>query len=226
MRIYRPTLCGLRVSEVRRYAGLQQSKLDNALVDKAVAEALALAEPRAVYEVCDYDANAHTVGDSLALEGKQIVAHIGDSREVVIMAATVGRALEDAVSRQFAAGRYAYAVLLDAAATAAVEQVADALESVIGSEAAGRGQSLKWRFSPGYGDWPLTAQPSMLRLSHAAAIGVALTPSLMLTPRKSVTALIALVAGTGKQGVSCAACPREACQYRAAPVSAARRGRE
>jgi cobalamin-dependent methionine synthase I len=51
---------------------------------------------------------------------------------------------------------------------------------------------MKWRFSPGYGDWPLEQQPELIRLAHADKIGVSLSSSLMLMPRKSITAIIGL----------------------------------
>ncbi|MDR1702298.1 MAG: methionine synthase, partial [Sporomusaceae bacterium] len=46
------------------------------------------------------------------------------------------------------------------------------------------------RFSPGYGDFELTAQPDILRLANAQEIGLGVTASMMLIPRKSVTAII------------------------------------
>jgi 5-methyltetrahydrofolate--homocysteine methyltransferase len=52
---------------------------------------------------------------------------------------------------------------------------------------------LKWRFSPGYGDWPLEEQKILFPvLDCAHTIGLTLTESCMMAPVKSVTAVIAI----------------------------------
>ena len=78
----------------------------------------------------------------------------------------------------------------------------------------------RWRFSPGYGDWPIQAQPEMLRLAKAHEIGISLTSSLMLTPRKSVTAIIGLIPKTQDvepEKQSCKYCPNPNCNFRIKP---------
>ena len=134
-------------------------------------------------------------------------------------------AIEEAVTEHFSAGRYAYAVLLDAAATAAVEQVADAMEKTMRPAALRQGYTMRWRYSPGYGDWPLTEQPHLIRLSKAEEIGIHLTESLMLWPRKSITAIIGLAKkGTAAPKPSpsgCAACAKTDCLARRQGANAA-----
>ena len=49
------------------------------------------------------------------------------------------------------------------------------------------------RFSPGYGDLPLTAQREMFRMLECEKrIGVYLNESLLMSPSKSVTAIVGL----------------------------------
>ena len=79
------------------------------------------------------------------------------------------------------------------------------------------GQFLTGRFSPGYGDYPIAVQNDLLRLLDAPRkIGLCATPTHLLTPRKSVTAVLG-VAGhpvTGRRA-GCANCAlRERCAYR------------
>ena len=52
---------------------------------------------------------------------------------------------------------------MDAAATTAVEHVADGIEQAIDQKFNMQGLVRRWRFSPGYGDWTIQAQPEMLR---------------------------------------------------------------
>ncbi|MCQ4978438.1 hypothetical protein NE583_10685, partial [Veillonella parvula] len=47
-----------------------------------------------------------------------------------------------------------------------VEQVADQVNEVINTIANKQGYKPTWRFSPGYGNWPLEIQPQLARTSH------------------------------------------------------------
>ena len=104
----------------------------------------------------------------------------------------------------------AYAVVLwDALASVAVEQTADAAEQTLrNEEEREEGQFLTGRFSPGYGDYPIAVQNDLLRLLDAPRkIGLCATPAHLLTPRKSVSAVLG-VAGHPVTGhrAGCANC--------------------
>ena len=79
------------------------------------------------------------------------------------------------------------------------------------------GYNFTWRFSPGYGDFPIDLQQKFLEILDAPKrIGVNTTENMLLVPRKSVTAVIGLSKGEiskGKRGcVSCNMYDR--CEYR------------
>jgi cobalamin-dependent methionine synthase I len=131
----------------------------------------------------------------------------------------VGEDIEEDITKRFSSGEYSSAILIDAAATAAVEQLANGMEKAIIPKMAAQGFLLKWRFSPGYGDWPLEQQPELIRLAKAEQIGVSLTTSMMLTPRKSITALIGLYrkqenSTTEHNPQGCAVCTQKNCPSR------------
>ena len=46
------------------------------------------------------------------------------------------------------------------------------------------------RFSPGYGDWPLTNQYDLLKWIGAEKIGISLSPTFQMIPRKSISAIV------------------------------------
>lgn len=196
MQRFNSTLMELNKSEVLRYAGAKKDQgLDPNMVDEACLEARLLAEPKGSWEIYDYDAETHTVQAEppFHIEGKSITNHLKNATKVIILCATVGDAIEEAVTEHFSEGKYAYSLLLDAAATCAVERLADDMEKTIYPKVAAKSFSTRWRFSPGYGDWDVSQQPDMIRLSGANEIGISLTESMMLNPRKSITAIIGLV---------------------------------
>ena len=76
-----------------------------------------------------------------------------------------------------------------------VDQAADAAEQSIRDEIADREETIYFtsRFSPGYGDYPITHQRDMLAyLDAARKIGLTLTSADMLVPTKSITAVVGL----------------------------------
>lgn len=193
MPIYNSPIFTVDAKETKRYAGLQRTDFNPKLIEEACTEAQLLIAPKGIWQIYDYDAQTHTIlPEGTVLQGRSITKHLANATKVVLLAATVGEEIEYQVTKSFGDGRYSFSVLLDAAATTAVEQVADAMEKTIKNEVQRQGLSMTWRFSPGYGDWPLEQQPEVLKLSGGQTIGISLTESLMLSPRKSITAIIGL----------------------------------
>lgn len=217
MPVYNPPLEEINQGEVRRYAGLRQKNFDRRLIQEACDEVRLLATPRGKYEIYEYDCFSGIVaGSGPVLEGKSIRHHLEGCDRIAVMTATAGGAVEQAVTDNFAAGRYAYSLLLDAAGTQAVEQIADEVEREISRLAGRMGLVPRWRFSPGYGDWPLTAQREIASLAGCSKIGIVLTESLMLQPRKSITAVVGLGSRTedSEKNHNCDACNTQNCPLR------------
>ncbi len=217
MPIYNAQILEVDAAETRRYAGLRKAQgFGEQNIRDACAEALLLMEVRGAWEVYDYDSARHTVLSEppFELEGKSIVKHLDGCRRVICMAATVGLELEREITRKFERGEYLASVLLDAAATAAVEQAADAMEKHFAATFAKDGFKLRWRFSPGYGDWNLTAQEKLFTIAGAKQIDMTLTSAMMLEPRKSVTAIIGLAKKSSTHKKDCAACDKRDCSMR------------
>lgn len=136
---------------------------------------------------------------------------------------TIGPALEREVTDLLSRGETTRALLLDAVGSAAVEEAADVLEGRLRGAAitgAGHASGASRRFSPGYGRWPLTAQRALFAMLPHEEIQVALLPSSLMAPRKSVSFAVWLGPG-GDPDASrecrsrrCADCDLETCLYR------------
>ena len=162
MPVYNAPLQRVDAKETRRYAGLMKAKgFDEALIEEACEDALLLAVPKGVWQVYDYDCELREVKSDppCILRGEKIGKHLAGCDKVILLSATVGEDIEETVTKRFQRGEYASSVLLDAAATTAVEQIADEMEKAIRPKAAAKGYRMRWRFSPGYGDWPMEQQP-------------------------------------------------------------------
>lgn len=164
---------------------------------------------------------------ALVLEGRDIVRHLRGAQAVAVMAVTLGTPLEQEL-RRLSLTDPPSEILLDAIATATVEVAADAAEALVAAEARARGLHATWRYSPGYGDFPLeTQRPLLAALDAQRRLGLSLTDSFLMIPTKSVTAVIGLVSepepepepGTEPEPGSrpgCATCPlNDRCSVRA-----------
>ena len=105
---------------------------------------------------------------------------------------------------------------MQAAAAAMVEAYCNELNVGWKKEYLGRGLYLRPRFSPGYGDFPLSVQKGILDgLEAGKRIGITLTEGFLMMPSKSVTAVI----GVSKTPSSCTvegceACEKKNCAFR------------
>ena len=219
MPIYNAPLKQVDPVETRRYAGLAKAAFDEKKILSACLNAQLMAVPKGIWQIFDYDAATCEVLSSppFKIEGKKIQQHLQQAKKVVLLAVTIGDTIEEQVTGQFQEGRYADSLLLDAAATTAVEQAADDMEKTIRQHTAPLGYEMLWLFSPGYGDWKIEVQPDMLRLSEAKKIGMQVTDALMLIPRKSITAIIGLIPAQEKKAEkksSCQSCTKTDCMAR------------
>lgn len=158
-------------------------------------------------------------GTALELTGRSIWRHLKDARYAAVLACTLGMQAEQRL-RVLSSQSPLEGAVFDAACSAFVEATANALNRDIAAAAAAAGLSCNWRFSPGYGDLPLTGQPTLLAALNASRLcGITATPTDLLMPTKSITALIGLFDGAVSAADtvrSCAGCRvASGCSFRA-----------
>ena len=190
--MYRPELRTPDRREVLRYLGWRGGALPpetEEALDWGEAALGAAARPRAVYRLLPLE-GGRLAGCAFQPEGRDAAALLAGCGQAVLMAATLG-AEADALILRTEARDMARAVVLDAVASAAVEAVCDDLEDLLRRELAERGLFLTERFSPGYGDMPLSQQGALCAaLDAQRRIGLTVSAAGLLQPRKSVTALL------------------------------------
>lgn len=204
------------VLQYLRWTGSEIPPEVDALIDDCMAQTLSVAAPRWTWTVSPIDRAART--PALAFTGQDVPALLADCDRVVFFAATLGNGLEMAI-RRAQVRDMTRALVLDCCGSAAIEAVCDEAEGEILTALNDPSVYLTDRFSPGYGDLPITAQPDLLAaVDGPRRIGLHLTASNILTPRKSVTALIGLAdRPQNKRFRGCAYCSMfETCAYRKA----------
>lgn len=204
------------LSEALRYVGITNP---NPETEQRARRMMALAgekcPPRHVLRVFDisWEDEAPTLA-SIPLPGNTARLMLDGCDRAALLVCTLGAAFE----REAEAFRHRDAadmLLFDGCGSALVEQGCDDAACMLQNTLPG--VFLTDRFSPGYGDLPLTLQQPILAATDAARrLGVTANESSLLIPQKTVTAIIGLADTPRPARVrGCACCGLQgACPYR------------
>ncbi len=179
-------------SEAARYLNWPEGAIDDASLAQIEEIGALMAQsvtPRTVYRVLDRTREGCA---GLALPGEDIRALMRDAEQVIVFACTLGEAGSRFIRRAFAKDT-ALGVIADACASAMADGEADRFEREMTGICLARGRYLTDRFSPGYGDLPLTVQRDLCALLDTPrTLGVTVNGSMLLVPEKSVTAVMGI----------------------------------
>lgn len=158
------------------------------LIDSAIQEMSPLLTPRACYDEYDIRIDGKLIDLGFAkIESEDLAKHIKGCRKIILIAATVGIGADRLIAK-YSLTEPSRALVMQAVGAAAVECFLDKITPDLGA-----GRELCRRFSCGYGDLPLELQKDIFAaLSCEKNIGVTLNTSLLMTPTKSVTAIIGI----------------------------------
>ena len=206
------------INETLRYLGITApSEADRRLAEECLERLKQASPPRYIWRLFPVSREEDGValtGTAVRLPGRLADTMLERCDRAALLAVTLGEGAERLLRRE-ALRDMTRAAVLDAAASALVEEGCDRAEKEIA--AALPGKYLTDRFSPGYGDLPLTVQPCLLNtLDAGKRLGITLTDSLLMNPTKSVTAVIGI--GDTPQPArirGCGHCAmRDRCAYR------------
>lgn len=147
----------------------------------------------------------------LRFKSASLCAHLQGCTHAYLFAATLGAGVDRLISR-YSAESMSKAYCTDRLASTRIEAYCDEVQTRLLTN----GLFLRPRFSPGYGDFSLECQGELLRaLDAQRGIGLFCTEGGMLTPLKSVTAVIGLSAQINTCNIlKCAACAKRDCAFR------------
>lgn len=206
--------------EIYRYLGYGKHEADEAvanLVEECLAELLEAAAPKSVIREFPLRLLPEFEIDFTCFQtrSRNLSGNLQDCQQVILFAATLGTGV-DVLIRRYSRLQMSKAVILQAAAAAVIEEYCDEVNGRLKEEYESRGLYLRPRFSPGYGDFPLECQAPVLSVLEAGKrIGIKLTDSLLMTPSKSVTAVIGISKKPHRCELKgCEACEKKDCAYR------------
>ena len=163
------------------------------MIDECLKEVKDNLRIRGVMRTSEIDlSDAPTVRFSFCgVESESLSKNLSGCSSAVLFAITAGAGIDRLISK-YSAVSASKALVIDAVASAAVEGAANRLCSELKERFGG----LKPRFSPGFGDLPLSFEKDVCQFVDCGRrAGIRLTDSMMLVPMKSTTALAGIPGG-------------------------------
>ncbi len=187
---FAPPACDIK--EILRYAGAWGEAPE---VEALVKECLRELNGKLTYRVCYRDFPITRQDGVLDLgfvktDSAAVSKHLAGCDRAIVFAATLGIGIDRLISR-YAAASPTKSLLFQAIGAERIEGLCDVFERSLQRKQSFAGRLLRPRFSPGYGDFPLAVQKDIFSvLDCPRKIGLSLNESLLMSPSKSVTALI------------------------------------
>ena len=226
----------LNRQEILRYMRCDSGGSDDEKINSLLDECLAELLPELVYKVCWREfaiaeaADTAVAGGSatdgskvgsldlgfMVTESQGLARNLCGCNKLVLFAATIGLAPDRLIAKY---GRLSpvKALCMQAIGAERIESLCDMFCAELAEAYATEGLSLRPRFSPGYGDLPLEAQELVFKaLDCHRKIGLSLNDSLLMSPSKSVTAIVGLCPADAQaaRGTSCSSCDKADCLFR------------
>ena len=208
------------MKEAVRYLGYGNNTADErtcAMIQESFTELERAADPKSICRIFDMeqDADGTIKAANMKLVSKSLSRNLKGCVRLVLFGATLGIGVDHLIRRSSVTDM-SRAVILQACAAALLEEYCDKIQEEAGKELEKEKLYLRPRFSPGYGDFDIHYQEPIMRiLDCAKTIGLSMTDGYMMTPTKSVTALIG--ASPIKErcpAAGCEACSKTDCEYR------------
>lgn len=180
--------------EILRY---MQAKGDDGVLDALIDRGLAHSLDKLSYKVCFAEFPVIERDDTLDLgfaltDSRDLKKCLDGCDSVILFAATVGIELDRLILR-YSRLEPSMALCLQAIGSERAEALCDAFCDEMAAQYSAQDKSLRPRFSAGYGDLPLSLQREIIAtLNTSRNIGVSLNESLLMSPSKSVTAIIGI----------------------------------
>ncbi len=209
----------LSEEDVLKGQGIDPSRASSKLFENAkevIEEAHSLIKPAAMYTIVEVTGFEHQriTFKGGSFEGPLVGRAMAGAEHLNIAICTIGGELENRVQKIMNENPI-MGVSLDGAGIAAVRKVSQTVEDIISARACELGTSLGMRAQPGQEGWPIEQQRLVFSILPADKIGVRLTESCLMSPRKSVSFIIPRGKELNSSVIPCDFCSkRNRCEWR------------
>jgi len=203
--------------EILRYMGCkEESENETKLIDEFLPLVKKAASPKGSFSFYELNKDNNSVYiNGEILKSSSLFKNLRLCNGAIIFSLTLGTETDRLISK-YSLARPSAALCINAIATAMIEEYARIFCEEIKDLFKKENLFLRPRFSPGYADFDLNNQSLFIKLTNASKLcGINLTDAFMMTPSKSVTAIM----GVSKKDLLCISsgcemCNKKTCEYR------------
>ena len=201
----------VNINEIMRYG----KGADESVVNEILSECLPMLSYKVCYSIFDIKNDGEMLNLGFAkTRSKSLMKNLDGCDKIIIFGATIGIEFDRLIKRYMVMSP-SKAYILQAIGTERIESLCDAFCNEMENEFSKDGKYLRPRFSAGYGDFSLDAQKDIFSaLDCPRKIGLTLTDSLIMSPSKSVTAIVGISDTPSCDGHKCKSCDKKDCEYR------------
>lgn len=220
-------LVNIDKNEVLRYLQYKNQDINedlNILIDDCIDWTKNIFNPRYIYRVCSIDKikmneNKNEVylnNENIKFESKDLHKLLNKCDKCILISVTLGLEIEREI-RKLTYTNLTKGVIVDACATTAIEEVCDIIQNNIEKDLLKQGKHITMRYSPGYGDLSIEKNRDIVNILNSSnRIGLTVSDSGIMIPRKSVVAIIGISDNEIKKTKkSCESCSKSKdCKFR------------
>lgn len=189
----------ITVEKVCRFLGSDAtrriSKRLRGNIDRSIRIARDLVRPRVVYTektIRKAEKGSLVLEEEVALRSGRLSKAMGMCDRAAVFIATIGKGIDSFIHKLAEGERLADAYIFDAIGSVAAEETVEKFQRIFDTRSRRRQEGTTLRFSPGYCDWKVEEQRKIFGILDNSLIGVHLSPSFLMTPRKSVSGVFGI----------------------------------
>lgn len=153
-----------------------------------------------------------TLEGAVSLKSVKLSKALSACDRATVFLATIGSDIDVLINDLSNKNRLSEAYIYDAIGSVAVEGALDDFQNSFDLALSKSRESTTMRFSPGYCDWNIKEQKKIFELLDSKAMGVSLSPTFLMNPRKSVSGVFGIAPGTAEaRPDQCSMCSRKSC---------------
>ena len=180
--------------EALRYAGIRVATDEHiSLIRSSLDELSLYLQNVVIYKILKVSTGGGVCNfGSFSVRSEKLANELVDAEYAAIICATLGVGV-DRIIAKYSRTSPSRAHIVNAVATERIEALLDEFETKLKRDVSKEKYELCSRFSPGYGDFALTEQKNIFNLlTPNKYIGLTLNNSLIMSPSKSVSAIIGI----------------------------------
>lgn len=203
--------------EILRYMGCKDATDDILhLVDDCLKELDGKLSYKVCYDTFDIQVEPNRIDLGFAASNSSgLSINLSDCHKIIVFGATIGIEIDRLIAK-YSRLSPSRALCFQAIGAERIESLCNIFNDEVTAEQLSKGLYTRPRYSPGYGDLPLDMQKNIFAvLDCPRKIGLSLNESLLMSPSKSVTAIIGISDKPKScKTDSCTNCNKTDCNYR------------